>query len=111
MINIFNFLKRSKFFWNPRLRFYSTQEVDQEPLRRGKTLDESTLKNYNSIFKLTDRGIVSVSGEDATAFLQGLITNDMNLFQKNSNQAAIFSLFLNPKGRILFDGIIVKSHL
>ncbi len=111
MINIFNFFKRSNLFWKPRLRFYSTQEVNLEHSRRGKNLDESNLKNFNSIFKLTDRGIVSVSGEDATAFLQGLITNDMNLFQKNSNQAAIFSLFLNPKGRILFDGIIVKSHL
>lgn len=79
--------------------------------RREKILDETTLKNYNSIFKLKDRGVLSVSGEDATTFLQGLITNDMNLFQADSNKAAIFSLFLSPKGRILFDGIIVKSHL
>lgn len=111
MINIFNFLKRSNFFWKPSLRFYSTQETDLETQKRGRNLDETNLKNFNSIFRLTDRGVVSVSGEDATAFLQGLTTNDMNLFQKKPDQAAIFSLFLNPKGRILFDGIIVKSHL
>lgn len=111
MINIFKFVKRSNLFWKTQFKFRFSSDFNQERQRRGKTLDETTLKNYNSIFKLSDRGVVSVSGEDATAFLQGLITNDMNLFQNNPNQAAIFSLFLNPKGRILFDGIIVKSHL
>ena len=32
----------------------------------------------------------------------------MNLFSEQS-WAAIFGIFLNPKGKVLFDSIIVKS--
>jgi folate-binding Fe-S cluster repair protein YgfZ len=66
-------------------------------------------KQYNALFKLDNRGVVSVTGEDALNFLQSMITNDMK--QLNDDQVAISSLFLNPKGRIMFDAIIVKSKL
>ena len=104
-----NFLSKSKFLCKNECKFFSNGAENHG--RKQKVLDETTLKNYNSIFKLKDRGILSVTGEDATSFLQGLITNDMNIFETNPKQAAIFTLFLSPKGRILYDGIIVKSHL
>lgn len=69
------------------------------------------IKSYNSLFKFDNRAIVSVTGKDAHAFLQSMITNDMNLLNEDPQRAAIFSVFLNPKGRILYDTIIIKSHL
>jgi folate-binding Fe-S cluster repair protein YgfZ len=66
-------------------------------------------KKYNAIFKLNHRNVVSVTGEDAESFLQSLMTNDMKILK--DTKVAMSALFLNPKGRILFDSIIVKSHL
>lgn len=68
-------------------------------------------KKYSALFNLNNRTIVSVSGQDSTTFLQSMITNDMKIFEKEPNRAAIFGLFLNPKGRILFDALILKSQL
>jgi folate-binding Fe-S cluster repair protein YgfZ len=66
-------------------------------------------KKYNAILKLKNRSVVSVTGEDAESFLQSMITNDMK--QLKGEKVAIGALFLNPKGRILFDSFVVKSHL
>jgi len=68
-------------------------------------------KKYSALFHLKNRTIVSVSGEDSTNFLQSMITNDMKLFEKEQERAAIYGLFLNPKGRVLYDAIIIKSQL
>ena len=46
-----------------------------------------------------------ISGEDATDFLQNIITNDIN---KVSNNCSCFSSLLTPQGKYLFDFIIVK---
>ena len=63
---------------------------------------------YSSVQK--SRNIISVRGPDATKFLQNLITQDMRIFSDDSIRA-IPGLFLNPKGRILFDSILIKSYL
>jgi len=68
-------------------------------------------KKYSALFNLKNRTIISVSGEDSTNFLQSMISNDMKLFEKEKDRAAIFGLFLNPKGRVLYDAIIIKSQL
>lgn len=68
-------------------------------------------KKYSALFNLKNRTIISVSGQDSTSFLQTMITNDMKMFEKESDRAAIFGLFLNPKGRVLYDAIIIKSQL
>ena len=67
------------------------------------------LKKYNAVFKLMNRKIISVTGEDAESFLQSMMTNDIKLLK--DNRVALFTLFLNAKGRILYDTILVKSHL
>lgn len=55
---------------------------------------------------LPDRGIVSVTGEDAEKLLQGVITNDMELL---GSQQAIHAGLLTPQGKILFAFFVVKA--
>lgn len=55
---------------------------------------------------LADRGVVSVTGEDARKLLQGIITNDMGLLD---SQPAIYAGLLSPQGKILFDFFVVNG--
>jgi folate-binding protein YgfZ len=52
---------------------------------------------------LDNRSIIEVSGEDACKFLQSIISNDINLATEDG---VIYTYFLNPKGRFLFDVFI-----
>src|ERR1700761_1384100 len=54
---------------------------------------------------LEDRGVLSVSGEDATSFLQGLLTNDV---ERLAPSEARYAALLTPQGKILFDMIVVR---
>jgi tRNA-modifying protein YgfZ len=56
---------------------------------------------------LEDRGVVCVSGADATAFLQGLLTNDV---ERLAPGEARYAALLTPQGKILFDMIVVRAH-
>ncbi len=55
---------------------------------------------------LTNRGVVLVSGEDASAFLQGLITADVETMKPGEGHLAAL---LTPQGKILFDFIITYA--
>lgn len=72
-------------------------------------------KNISSQSKLffenvsSKRSLIRVSGTDVYAFLQGLITNDVSHIQKNVAGSAIFTMFLNKQGRVLYDAIVYKS--
>ncbi|MFV0280883.1 MAG: YgfZ/GcvT domain-containing protein [Rhodoblastus sp.] len=55
---------------------------------------------------LAERAIVSVSGQDARAFLQGLVTCDMAAIAPG---APGFGALLTPQGKILFDFLIVQD--
>ena len=55
---------------------------------------------------LKDRSILSISGEEAKGFLQGLLTLDM---EKVSDTQAQAGALLSPQGKILFD-LIVLEH-
>ena len=55
---------------------------------------------------LEDRGVVSVSGEDATGFLQGLLTNDV---ERLGPGEARYGALLTPQGKILFDMIAARA--
>jgi folate-binding protein YgfZ len=55
---------------------------------------------------LADRGVVAVTGDDATKLLQGIITNDMDLL---AAQPAIHSALLTPQGKILFEFIVARA--
>ena len=54
---------------------------------------------------LPDRGVVSVTGAEAHAFLDNLITNDMDLLKQ---QPAIHAGLLTPQGKILFAFFVVR---
>lgn len=56
--------------------------------------------------------MISIQGPDATDFLQNLMTADIRIFEKEGpERAAIFTGFLNVKGKVLFDAIVVKPRL
>jgi tRNA-modifying protein YgfZ len=54
---------------------------------------------------LDDRGVISVSGEEATSFLQGLLTNDV---ERLAPGEARYAALLTPQGKILFDLLAVR---
>lgn len=61
--------------------------------------------NSDVIFNtLSDRGILKVTGEDASKFLQSLITNDIY------SSPTIYAMMLSPQGRYLFDFFISKTE-
>ena len=53
--------------------------------------------------QLDDRGLIRLSGPDARAFLQGLISNDMELLRPES---ALYAALLTPQGKYLFDFLL-----
>ncbi len=55
---------------------------------------------------LEDRGVVRVSGPDATGFLQGLLTNDVERLKASE---ARYAALLSPQAKILFDMIVVSE--
>lgn len=58
------------------------------------------------IAKLPQRAVLEISGEDKSAFLQGLITNDIHLV---TTEKAIYATLLTPQGRYLFDFFIIEK--
>ncbi|KAG5305758.1 CDPF1 protein, partial [Acromyrmex insinuator] len=72
------------------VRHSSTQVI-------GKTLE-----------RLIDRSILRVNGNEASFFLQGLITNDMKHLDEGA--PSIYTLFLNIRGRVMCDAIVYKSE-
>ena len=61
---------------------------------------------HKNAARLEDRGVLSVSGEDATSFLQGLLTNDVERLQPSE---ARYGALLTPQGKILFDMIVARA--
>jgi len=57
---------------------------------------------------LDDRSVLQISGTEAPSFLQGLMTNDINILVDNERKS-LYCMFLNTGGRILFDAIISKG--
>jgi len=56
--------------------------------------------------KLESRSLIKVSGSDSHVFLQGVITNDIHHLE---TKPAIYTLFLNHKGRVLYDAILYST--
>jgi tRNA-modifying protein YgfZ len=57
-----------------------------------------------SLIHLASRGVVKVSGPDAAALLNGLLTNDM---EKATLGQAIFAAMLTPQGKYMFDMFVL----
>eukprot|EP00090_Calanus_glacialis_P015292 TRINITY_DN24154_c0_g1_i1.p1 TRINITY_DN24154_c0_g1~~TRINITY_DN24154_c0_g1_i1.p1 ORF type:complete len:367 (-),score=95.19 TRINITY_DN24154_c0_g1_i1:99-1130(-) len=72
----------------------------QLPLRR--------LASQWNCSSLPDRSVLQVTGVEASTFLQGLMTNDINTLVEDERKS-LYCMFLNTGGRILFDAIISKG--
>ena len=68
-----------------------------------------TNREFTSVL-LNNRGHIEVFGEDSVKFLQGLLTNDVNLFYCDSQMTVLYSMMLNTKGRVLYDLILYKQE-
>ncbi len=55
--------------------------------------------------RLDDRALLTVAGEDAREFLQGLISNDV---EKIASGHAIYAALLTPQGKYLFDFFVFE---
>ena len=60
----------------------------------------------DQIILLQDRGLISISGENAKDFLQNVITNDIN---KVNVTNTIFSGLFTPQGKYLFEFFLIQS--
>lgn len=54
------------------------------------------------------RSLLRLSGNEVFGFLQGLITNDIAHLKTSPTDCAIYTMFLNKQGRVLYDTIIYK---
>jgi len=57
------------------------------------------------ISQLDDRAVIGLSGPDAEAFLQGLITNDA---REIGEASLLYAALLTPQGKILYDFLLSK---
>ena len=53
--------------------------------------------------QLDERGLIRIEGSEARPFLQGLISNDMDILRPES---AIYAALLTPQGKYLFDFLL-----
>ena len=60
----------------------------------------------DQIIILKNRGLISITGEDAKEFLQNIITNDINKVSKSSS---VFAALLSPQGKYLFDFFVIEN--
>ena len=58
----------------------------------------------DQIILLEDRGLVSITGEDVTNFLQNIVTNDI---EKVNSSVSVFSALLTPPGKYLFEFFLI----
>lgn len=61
----------------------------------------------NTIVAITDLAIIEVTGKDATHFLQGQITCDVDELTKTNS---FFSAFCNAKGRVISTLLLIKNN-
>jgi len=55
---------------------------------------------------LIHRGVLKISGRDKDHFLQGIITNDINILKE---QDAIYSALLTPQGKFICDFFVINN--
>ena len=61
----------------------------------------------DEIIILEDRGLISITGDDAKEYLQNIITNDI---EKVDQSNSIFSALLSPQGKYLHEFFIISSN-
>ncbi len=61
----------------------------------------------DQIIIFENRGLISITGDDAKEYLQNIITNDINKVSKNSS---VFAALLSPQGKYLFEFFVIKKN-
>ncbi|KAL8987703.1 MAG: hypothetical protein Q9177_003119 [Variospora cf. flavescens] len=60
---------------------------------------------------LSNRALISINGQDAAHYLQGLTTANIKTSpSSSSSQSGFYSAFLNAQGRVLHDVFVYPSH-
>lgn len=62
--------------------------------------------NKLQIMALRERRLISLSGEDRRAFLQGLVTNDV---EKLTDERILWAAYLTPQGRFLHEFMLIDD--
>ncbi|KAF7720260.1 Uncharacterized protein PECH_003375 [Penicillium ucsense] len=78
-------------------------------VRRSDQFHNAPLPPDVGYTRLTNRGLISITGVDSTTYLQGLITQNMliaNDPKKRVRNTGTYAAFLNSQGRILNDVFI-----
>ena len=61
----------------------------------------------DQIIILEDRGLISITGEEAKDYLQNIITNDI---EKVNPDSSIFSALFTPQGKYLYEFFLIKTN-
>lgn len=85
-----------------------TISVGKLSLKRHCSRQASVTNGRLVIESLTERELIRVKGEEVASFLQGLITNDIKHLHPSSHKA-IYAMFLNKAGRVLYDSIVYST--
>ena len=56
--------------------------------------------------KLANRALIQISGDDATSFMQGLVSNDVTLINEKTS---IYAAMLTPQGKFLHEMILSSN--
>lgn len=71
----------------------------------GRAHEGQSVMTHSQFAVLSNRALIRIGGEDATHFLQNLITCDIETLSEGT---AAFGALLTPQGKILFDFLTVK---
>ncbi|KAM3962447.1 putative transferase CAF17 homolog, mitochondrial [Aphomia sociella] len=88
-------------FYNQLNRLFVKSHLTKRLLRHAHSEQNSRI-----LYPLESRKLLKIKGNDAPVFLQGLITNDMRHFEEGAR--SMYAMFLNNKGRVLYDTLIHK---
>ncbi|XP_011881501.1 PREDICTED: putative transferase CAF17 homolog, mitochondrial [Vollenhovia emeryi] len=76
--------------------------------QRCMVRDSCSQVDGKTLERLSGRSVLRVGGNEASTFLQGLMTNDMKHLDEGT--PSIYTLFLNTRGRVMCDAIVYKSE-
>ncbi len=82
--------------WHDFLSAQGAVFQDGELQSFGDLHNELAAANGNIITSLSHLGLLEINGEDAVAFLQGQVTNDVKKLDGSVSQ---YAGYCNPKGR------------
>ena len=106
--------KRSPIYSKSRPSIHYSFNIGYFTSTVNSTKDSSQINDPNNLSKsynsrLLNRSIIAIRGPDSGKFLQDIMTIDLN--KMDNRHRALYGLFMNPKGRIVTDGFVIKPML